>query len=86
MLYSWFNSVYTEISGSSCEVQFISGQFHSDLENVIVQRCSDLPRSFLSITESTGSQDRSQDHWIGRHLKRSLVQISAQSRDANEVG
>lgn len=58
MLYSWFNSVYTEISGSSCEVQFISGQFHSDLENVIVQRCSDLPHSFLSITESTGSQDR----------------------------
>lgn len=32
---------------------------------------------------------RAQDHrivWIGRHLKRSLVQTSAQSRDRNEVG
>lgn len=32
---------------------------------------------------------RAQDHrigWIGRHLKRSLVQTSAQSRDGNEVG
>lgn len=84
MLYSWFNSVYTEISGSSCEVQFISGQFHSEL-NWKMSSCRDVWTCHILSSPS----QRAQDHrigWIGRHLNRSLVQTSAQSRDGNEVG